>query len=596
MAWTLVTPNGTGGAGGGTGAGITLTKPAGVADGHLLVAVTYIDDSSRTWTGPAGWNTSASYIASNPGGVGVGHNTQVWWKIASGEPASWTWTPSSSGFRNVAVAAFTGGTGNTTMVDVAGTAGQGDAISPDSSQTAPSVTTLTANDLVIFAYSNQSGANPAALTGFATSLAVADVGLTIGSATNASASATGTTAPNGGVGTDNYAAIHVAFLLTGTGGALATFVPPTIPDKPLTRPAAVARQTTGTWFPATLPKPWDASQFARTELWQTRPLVRAVRYQPNGDMPRGNLNQPKPWDATQFALAYGQNPLRRAAAVTQTTREMRTGVISTATTPTGWDYRDPMLPKRAARVLNLDMSLEDLGLEQWVPPVDSWLPSYRDNPPARARGPLITTWEFEDLDWIMGGAASFLGPKAPLVRAKALQGPSYVDPAFPVVVAVTPTDWRPTLPEGALRSARRIVVSPELAEVLAVEQWATALGWAAVLPTSRLQGARRTPNTEWQARTDQGIVVATPNGWFFVDPTLPKRAKGPLTIETLKVLGLEKFAVTNGWWPALPHRMPPRRVVRPGWETTAVFVPPSVPGLVRRPQFGRAGRRGMSGY
>jgi hypothetical protein len=82
-------------------------------------------------------------------------------------------------------------------------------------QTAPSVTTTETNVLLVFLYGNFSGTDPTTLTGAATNLRVKLGGLTLGDANRASAGATGTTAPNGGPGTDDYAALHVGLRSSG---------------------------------------------------------------------------------------------------------------------------------------------------------------------------------------------------------------------------------------------------------------------------------------------------------------------------------------------------------------------------------------------
>jgi hypothetical protein len=219
MAWTLVSPNGTGSAGNAattTNGDQILSKPSGVVDGNLLVAVWYLETDVNTVDSvPAGWNLAGSIA--NTGAFTI----RVYWKIAASEPSAWTWSAGTNATWSAAVvAAFTGGSGSGSFIDVVGTGGQADGV-VNTSQTAPSVTTTVNNSLVIFAYANFSGTNTTVIGGFATSLAVSFGSVTIGSATKTTAGATGTTNPTTGPGTDTYAAMHVAFLLTGAGGAAA---------------------------------------------------------------------------------------------------------------------------------------------------------------------------------------------------------------------------------------------------------------------------------------------------------------------------------------------------------------------------------------
>jgi len=105
---------------------------------------------------------------------------------------------------------------------VAGTGGQADGVAPGS-QTAPSVTTVADSDLVVFGYGNYGGSTTTTLSGFSTNLRVGFGGVDIGDATKTPAGATGTTNPNG-TGTEDYAAIHIAFAI-GTAGATSIVLP-----------------------------------------------------------------------------------------------------------------------------------------------------------------------------------------------------------------------------------------------------------------------------------------------------------------------------------------------------------------------------------
>jgi hypothetical protein len=73
----------------GNGTAIVLTKPSGTLDGHLLITC-IAWRVGATMTPPAGW-TAASPPDDTTNATLV---MQTWWKIASGEPATWTWTES----------------------------------------------------------------------------------------------------------------------------------------------------------------------------------------------------------------------------------------------------------------------------------------------------------------------------------------------------------------------------------------------------------------------------------------------------------------------------------------------------------------------
>lgn len=211
MAYTYRSSTSAGNASGGA---LSINKPTGTADGDLLIAVLYLESDTNTWTPPAGWNTSAALTQDNTGIFQV----QTFWKIASGEGASWSWTPGSNNWRTGVVAAYSGGSGSGERVDVAG-GSQGDGVNPVTNQTAPSVSTTVVDDLLAFCYGNFSGTNVTAMTGTASSLRVSFGGTTIADANRASTGATGTSAPSSGPGTEDYAALHVALFLAPGGGA-----------------------------------------------------------------------------------------------------------------------------------------------------------------------------------------------------------------------------------------------------------------------------------------------------------------------------------------------------------------------------------------
>ena len=72
---------------------LVVNKPTGVVDGDLMILVAGQTRGVASWSAPAGWNR----IEVQTGGVNFGISTQyqnittaIWWKIASGEGASYT--------------------------------------------------------------------------------------------------------------------------------------------------------------------------------------------------------------------------------------------------------------------------------------------------------------------------------------------------------------------------------------------------------------------------------------------------------------------------------------------------------------------------
>lgn len=220
MAYAFRTPNGIGSAGNASGGSLTLNKPSAVADGDLLVVTAYLESDTNTWTTiPSGWNTSAALTIVNTGAFFV----QVFWKIAASEGASWAWVPTTNAWRTLSIASYTGGTGSGERVDVSAKAQADTALA--GAQTAPTITTTVNDDLVTFNYGNFSGTDPAGTqVGFCTNLRVTLGGVDVADALKAVAGATGTSAPNSGIGSQTYAAVHVGFLLA-PGGAAASIVP-----------------------------------------------------------------------------------------------------------------------------------------------------------------------------------------------------------------------------------------------------------------------------------------------------------------------------------------------------------------------------------
>jgi hypothetical protein len=196
--------------GNGSGGALTVSKPAGTADGDLIVVVGYLESDTNTWTSVGSGFTEVKNIDN----TGL-FDLRMWYKWASGEPASWTWTPNTSAWRTVVVASYSGGSGSGSQPDVSSSA-QGDA-QLVANQTAPSVTTTANDDLLTYGYGNFTGTNMTTASGAATNVRISFGGATITDANIATPSATGTTAPNAGPGTEDYAAVHVALFLSPGG-------------------------------------------------------------------------------------------------------------------------------------------------------------------------------------------------------------------------------------------------------------------------------------------------------------------------------------------------------------------------------------------
>jgi hypothetical protein len=81
----------------------TLTRPAGIAAGDLLVAICG-SNSSVTWTVPSGFQKLGPTVSESSG-----YRLQVFWKIATAaEPGSYTFTSSATTYGGVSLMAYTG--------------------------------------------------------------------------------------------------------------------------------------------------------------------------------------------------------------------------------------------------------------------------------------------------------------------------------------------------------------------------------------------------------------------------------------------------------------------------------------------------------
>lgn len=127
---------------------IDLNVPPDTEDGDLLVAVIAQDDNSAVFTAPAGWTSEIAqgYF----GGSGEDSRIEVYYRTASTEPASYTWTTSGTTVKFGAI--FTLRKGESIVDSAAATdIGPGESVAPT-----PALTSGSPNFLImIFAFANK---------------------------------------------------------------------------------------------------------------------------------------------------------------------------------------------------------------------------------------------------------------------------------------------------------------------------------------------------------------------------------------------------------------------------------------------------------
>jgi len=201
-------------AGNANGGNLTINKPTGAAAGDLCVYVVYWEPDTNTITTiPTGFTSQIKQV--NTGAFML----EVFAKILDGtEGTTFTFGDSAPGnqWRSIVGACYSGGAGSP-LTDVSG-GSQADGVIA-TGQTAPSVTTTVADDMLTWGYGNYSGTNPTTMSGTANNLRGALGGTALSDVVIASPSSTGTTYPNAGVGTEDYAAVHVAFKSSVAGAS-----------------------------------------------------------------------------------------------------------------------------------------------------------------------------------------------------------------------------------------------------------------------------------------------------------------------------------------------------------------------------------------
>lgn len=119
---------------------ITINKPSGVVDGDLLIGFFTEDSGASRVTAPGGWAaiTGTGIGASGEIVVGASAVLQCFYKVASGEGASWGFTPGGTYTGVSGVIAYSG-VDTTTPIDVAAGATPATGTSHASASITPSV-------------------------------------------------------------------------------------------------------------------------------------------------------------------------------------------------------------------------------------------------------------------------------------------------------------------------------------------------------------------------------------------------------------------------------------------------------------------------
>ena len=132
----------------GTNVNTVVTKPTGAVNNDILIAAIWVGltGTAPTVTAPAGW-TQIGIVATSTA-AGFGARFYVYWKRASGEGASYTFTHASA-FSLAVMAAYSGCVATGSPIEAFG-----QNTSTSSVTNAPSVTTQIANDLLLYVSHN----------------------------------------------------------------------------------------------------------------------------------------------------------------------------------------------------------------------------------------------------------------------------------------------------------------------------------------------------------------------------------------------------------------------------------------------------------
>lgn len=142
----------------GAGANTVVTKDASVQNNDILLAGIYVEDDVAM-TPPGGWTQIA-----NLDHAAATYDLWVYWKRASGEGASWTWTHNSAWELGVVVA-YSGCSTTGDPQDATATSNQG----TSTTGTATGLTTVTDGAMIVAIYASFEGiaaqaAGPSGLT------------------------------------------------------------------------------------------------------------------------------------------------------------------------------------------------------------------------------------------------------------------------------------------------------------------------------------------------------------------------------------------------------------------------------------------------
>lgn len=129
-----------------SGTSLTVNRPTGTADNDILIVVIYAETTSTI--SATGWTADTSAGGTNANGAATDFVLRVFWKRASSEPASWSFTWGGANiWRGYCCAAYSGGI--TTGTPVEG-ATYNESETGTSTITGTSVTTTGANRKLIF--------------------------------------------------------------------------------------------------------------------------------------------------------------------------------------------------------------------------------------------------------------------------------------------------------------------------------------------------------------------------------------------------------------------------------------------------------------
>lgn len=188
---------------------VVINKPTGTVDGDVMICIINANTSSTTITPPAGWTLIRSLTTPF-----ITANASTYYKVASSEGSSYTFTLSSSQ-RNSGIISSFSGADNSSPINVED--GQTNA---NATSTAPSITTTVDNCMLIYVsgyddgasytYTPPTGYTEAIETGAA---AACELAYLIKATAGSTGSVDGTIS-----GAVSNAAFHIALAPAGAGG------------------------------------------------------------------------------------------------------------------------------------------------------------------------------------------------------------------------------------------------------------------------------------------------------------------------------------------------------------------------------------------